>query len=211
MEPLVLWEPSEEQLAANLDIKPIKVEPFLCKWLRPHQREGVRFLAECLTGQRDFDGCGTPFLTCVPVFHLVDRVLSFFSSGSILADDMGLGKTLQSITLMFTLLRQGFAPGEPLARRCIIVCPTSLVSNWANEIKKWYGWFTLSFTNRIVISCFSFFRCGDRIKCVALSESSREKVLCGIADFLSPRPEYPVLVISYETMRMVSQHFQSNV
>ena len=67
-------------------------------------------------------------------FHLDGTDLC---SGSILADDMGLGKTLQSITLMFTMLRQGYAAGEPLARRCIIVCPTSLVANWANEIKKW--------------------------------------------------------------------------
>ena len=46
----------------------------------------------------------------------------------------------QSITLMYSLLKQGFEgkKGEPLAKRCIIVCPTSLVANWANEITKWY-------------------------------------------------------------------------
>jgi hypothetical protein len=75
---------------------------------------------------------------------------------------------------MYTFLRQGFEVGAPLAKRCIIVCPTSLVANWANEIKKW---------------------CGERLKCLALSESTREKVLCGIADFMHKRREYPVLVI----------------
>lgn len=58
---------------------------------------------------------------------------------SILADDMGLGKTLQGITLMWTLLKSG-APslgGNPIAKRCMIVCPTSLVNNWDSECVKW--------------------------------------------------------------------------
>ena len=43
----------------------------------------------------------------------------------------GLGKTLQAITLLWTLLKQGITPdGAPTAKRVIIVCPTSLVSNW---------------------------------------------------------------------------------
>jgi SNF2 family DNA or RNA helicase len=41
----------------------------------------------------------------------------------------GLGKTLQAISLLWTLLRQG-PDGQPVAKRVIIVCPTSLVSNW---------------------------------------------------------------------------------
>lgn len=51
----------------------------------------------------------------------------------------GLGKTLQGITLMWTLLQQGAAAlgGVPIARRALIVCPTSLVSNWASECDKW--------------------------------------------------------------------------
>jgi len=52
---------------------------------------------------------------------------------------MGLGKTLQGISLLWTLLRQGTDAlgGSPMARRVIIVCPTSLVSNWENECIKW--------------------------------------------------------------------------
>ena len=162
VEPLLLWESTDVD---NPDKpKPIVVEMFLCKFLRPHQRDGVRFMAECVTGQRDFEGFG-----------------------AILADDMGLGKTLQSITLLYTLLTQGMGDG-PLVKRAVIVCPTSLVSNWANEIKKW---------------------CGSRIKCVALSESSREKAIMGIADFLSPRREYPVLIVSYETFRLHVEKFDT--
>lgn len=52
--------------------------------LRPHQREGVKFMYECVTGKRIED-----------------------AYGCIMADEMGLGKTLQCITLLWTLLKQG--------------------------------------------------------------------------------------------------------
>lgn len=55
--------------------------------------------------------------------------------GCIMADEMGLGKTLQCITLMYTLLRQG-PDCSPIIEKAIIVCPSSLVKNWANEIVK---------------------------------------------------------------------------
>ncbi|MGM9942383.1 MAG: SNF2-related protein [Bulleidia sp.] len=47
--------------------------------------------------------------------------------GGLLADEMGLGKTLQVIALMGSRLRTG---------RCLVVCPASLVYNWASEIEK---------------------------------------------------------------------------
>ena len=45
---------------------------------------------------------------------------------------MGLGKTLQALALLWTLVTSGHGllGGKPLAHRAIIVCPTSLVSNW---------------------------------------------------------------------------------
>jgi len=93
------------------------VPPVLAKWLRPHQREGVAFMYECVMGMRDFKG-----------------------NGCILADDMGLGKTLQSVTLVLTLLKTTILKnGLPTAKRVIIVCPCSLVKNWDNEFVKWLG------------------------------------------------------------------------
>jgi DNA repair and recombination protein RAD54B len=65
------------------DTNPIAVvlDPFIAKHLRPHQKEGVRFLYECVMGIKDFNG-----------------------QGAILADEMGLGKTLTVIALIWTLL-----------------------------------------------------------------------------------------------------------
>lgn len=45
----------------------VYVPPILAKWLRPHQREGVQFMYECVMGLKDYGG-----------------------AGCILADDMGL-------------------------------------------------------------------------------------------------------------------------
>lgn len=55
------------------------------------------------------------------------KALDAAGFGGILADDMGLGKTLQIITLL--LAYEGELPS-------LVVCPTSLVLNWENEIKK---------------------------------------------------------------------------
>lgn len=55
------------------------------------------------------------------------KALDAAGFGGILADDMGLGKTLQIISLL--LAYDGELPS-------LVVCPTSLVLNWENEIKK---------------------------------------------------------------------------
>lgn len=93
----------------------VVVDPVLSAILRPHQRDGVQFMYDCVTGVRieNFEGC-------------------------IMADEMGLGKTLQSITLLWTLLRQS-PTASPTISKTIIVCPSSLVKNWDKEIKKWLG------------------------------------------------------------------------
>lgn len=47
-EPLVLWRPPEE--GAHPKATPVEVDNFICHWLRPHQRIGVQFLWDCVTG-----------------------------------------------------------------------------------------------------------------------------------------------------------------
>ena len=50
--------------------------------------------------------------------------------GGILADDMGLGKTIQTLSFLQHLKEKN---GKVLA---LVVCPTSLLYNWQNELKK---------------------------------------------------------------------------
>lgn len=54
--------------------------------------------------------------------------LQRFGFGGILADDMGLGKTLQTLALLLHLKNSG-----KLSKPALLVCPTSLTSNWLHE------------------------------------------------------------------------------
>ena len=118
---LILYYPP--QLSENEKIKQkeedvlvhVLVDPMLAKVLRPHQRAGIKFLYDCVTGKAIAD------------YH-----------GSIMADEMGLGKTLQCVALIWTLVRQG-PDCKPIAPLSIVVSPSSLVKNWQNEFTKWLG------------------------------------------------------------------------
>ncbi len=61
----------------------------------------------------------------------VDFVL--FKKAAIIADEMGLGKTIQAITTAI-LKKQIFG-----FRKCLIVCPATLKSQWKKEIEKFTG------------------------------------------------------------------------
>ncbi|KAI8453075.1 SNF2 family N-terminal domain-containing protein [Phakopsora pachyrhizi] len=101
----------------NLEVLDVVVDPLISKALRPHQIDGVNFMYECVMGMREIGG-----------------------NGCILADEMGLGKSLQAIALLWTLIRQSPIAGQdPFVKRAIIVCPVTLVKNWAREINKWLG------------------------------------------------------------------------
>ncbi|XP_065206772.1 DNA repair and recombination protein RAD54-like [Planococcus citri] len=137
----------------------VVVDPILSNILRPHQREGVQFMYECVTGQR------------------IENAY-----GCIMADEMGLGKTLQCITLLWTLIRQG-PEAKPLVDKVIIVCPSSLVKNWCNEITKWLG---------------------NRTSGLPIDGGGRNEVINKLNGFVQKRYGrimQPILVISYETFR----------
>jgi SNF2 family DNA or RNA helicase len=53
--------------------------------------------------------------------------------GAVLADEMGLGKTLMTISTIYAYHRLH------RDRRFIVVCPSTLVSNWSSEFDKWLG------------------------------------------------------------------------
>ncbi|KAM6910575.1 DNA repair and recombination protein RAD54B [Xenentodon cancila] len=117
---LVMPRPSPNHQWLNnksgLPVVDVVVDPYLTTHLRPHQRDGLLFLYECVMGMRAVGRCG-----------------------AILADEMGLGKTLQSVALSWTLLKQGPYGGRPVAKRVLVVTPGSLVQNWKAEFNKWLG------------------------------------------------------------------------
>ncbi|KAM9851618.1 DNA repair and recombination protein RAD54B [Aulostomus maculatus] len=117
---LVMPRPSPNHQWTNnrsgLPVVDVVVDPYLTSHLRPHQRDGLLFLYECVMGMR-----------------------AAGRYGAILADEMGLGKTLQSVALSWTLLRQGPYGGRPVAKRVLVVTPGSLVQNWGAEFNKWLG------------------------------------------------------------------------
>ena len=80
----------------------------LQKVLRKYQRDGYRWL----------------------------RTLDGYGMGGILADDMGLGKTVQVLSYLLSMkeCHQGKPEGPLLPS--LIVCPASLVLNWAEECRK---------------------------------------------------------------------------
>src|ERR1700738_2829454 len=114
----------------------VVVDPRVAQCLRPHQKEGVKFLYECVMGTKGFNG-----------------------RGAILADEMGLGKTLTVIALIWTLLSTFsltmLSRTIPLPRPgssgekgscCLsrdfdksISQPARLTKNWKHEFRKWLG------------------------------------------------------------------------
>ncbi|KAK1443606.1 SNF2/RAD54 family protein [Babesia gibsoni] len=102
-------------------------------------------------------------------------------SGGILADEMGLGKTITVLAffraLMFSIEVDGFERGERL--EVLIVCPTTLINQWKNEMEKW----TPSF-NPIIFHG-------------ALGSFNKRKSIWG-----SKRGKHRVLITSYETLRV---------
>ncbi|XP_055535606.1 DNA repair and recombination protein RAD54B-like [Wyeomyia smithii] len=153
--PLLMPTPSfEHQWKHNKNKVPlseVSVPYCLAKHLRPHQRDGVKFLYKCIMG-----------------YTLHDHECF----GAILADEMGLGKTLQCISAIYTLLRTG-PYGQTLAKRVLIVTPSSLVVSWNLEFSKWLG------SERI----FTFI-VGPNNKLKKYAQS----------------PHIPILIISYEML-----------
>ncbi|MEO8438604.1 MAG: DEAD/DEAH box helicase [Spartobacteria bacterium] len=79
-----------------------------------HAQPSLKSLGPLATQLRDYQRTGVQWLAALAAQNL----------GGILADEMGLGKTVQ--TLAFLQLHRGQGPG-------LIVCPTSLLSNWQRE------------------------------------------------------------------------------
>lgn len=138
----------------------VVVDPLLTMNLREHQREGVKFMYECIMGLRDFDG-----------------------QGAILADEMGLGKTLQTIALIWTLLKQNpIYEDPPVIKKALIVCPVTLINNWRKEFHRWLG--------------------PDRLGVYVFDDSKKR-----ITDFTKGK-QYHVMIIGYEKLRTVVEELK---
>ncbi|GAB1212261.1 hypothetical protein ATERTT37_001393 [Aspergillus terreus] len=157
-QPGALVMPRPSSVPKGKQIVDVVVDPILAKHLRPHQREGVKFLYECVMGMRDFNG-----------------------EGAILADDMGLGKTLQTITLLWTLLKQNpVYESPPVVKKALIVCPVTLINNWRREFRKWLG--------------------NERIG-VFVYDDKRKR----LTDFTMGRA-YNIMIVGYEKLRSVQEN-----
>jgi DNA repair and recombination RAD54-like protein len=101
------------------------LDPVVASKMRPHQIDGAHFILKRINGQWPLVGDDdSEILEC----STSDPGLK--SGGVILADEMGTGKTLTSLSVLWALVRNGMGKG-------LIICPSSLVDNWVNEIRKW--------------------------------------------------------------------------
>lgn len=149
-----------ESVPNGKQIVDVVVDPLLTQHLREHQREGVKFMYECVMGMRAFDGYG-----------------------AILADEMGLGKTLQTIALLWTLLKQNPIYGDsPVIKKALIVCPVTLINNWRKEFRKWLG--------------------AERIG-VFVCDGTKTR----LSDFTKGK-SYSIMIIGYEKLRTVQEELK---
>ncbi|KAI5218805.1 hypothetical protein E4T46_06568 [Aureobasidium subglaciale] len=162
-EPNALVMKRPKQAPAGKQIVDVVVDPNLTKHLREHQRAGVAFMYECVMGMRPFVG-----------------------EGAILADEMGLGKTLQTIALIWTLLKQNpvYEDG-PVIKKALIVCPVTLINNWRKEFKKWLG--------------------NEKVG-VMVAENNKTR----FSDFTKGK-SYNILIIGYEKLRNVQEELQQGL
>ncbi|KAF2717278.1 hypothetical protein K431DRAFT_233479 [Polychaeton citri CBS 116435] len=138
----------------------VVVDPVLTRALREHQRNGVAFLYECVMGLKSHSG-----------------------EGAILADEMGLGKTLQTIALIWTLMKQNPIYEEaPVVRKALIVCPVTLINNWRKEFHKWLG--------------------KERIGLFVMDDTTGKNRM-RITDFTKGKA-YQVMIVGYEKLRTIA-------
>lgn len=95
-----------DKLTSFSEIKPIKPSKGFVGKLRHYQEEGISWL----------------------------NFLHEFELGGILADEMGLGKTVQTLAFFQSLKDKKGKKGAK--RPILIVAPTSVITNWSYEIKK---------------------------------------------------------------------------
>jgi SNF2 family DNA or RNA helicase len=115
-----------ESAGDGLPVDDVTAEGWLAEWLdRFTQHEELSELSQPsgLQGElRPYQRYGYSWLTFLRRWGL----------GACLADDMGLGKTIQTIAMLLHEKEEtGALPGPTL-----LVCPTSVVTNWEREVRR---------------------------------------------------------------------------
>lgn len=113
------------------------------------------------------------------------RTLAKSNLGGILADDMGLGKTLQSISYMASILDEHQETKNSNeskdAVHFLVVCPTSLVYNWLDEIENF----------------------APKLRATVISGNPQER-----QEMIERIKEFDVLITSYPLIRRDIVHYQ---
>lgn len=107
---------------------------------------------------RDYQREGFAWLHTMKEYHF----------GGILADDMGLGKTLQMIATLESIKDEGNL------KTSIVVCPSSLIFNWEDEIHKF----------------------SNKLSCLCIHGSLSERI-----DQIKNIEKYDIIITSYDYMR----------
>ncbi|KAH9517068.1 hypothetical protein DERF_007768 [Dermatophagoides farinae] len=95
----------------------LEVDQGIVKILKPHQRDGIRFMYDC-------------------TIETFDRLLNHqHQSGCILAHSMGLGKTLQIVAFLQAIMTNPII--NKFIRKVLIIVPCNVQKSWVEEFSKW--------------------------------------------------------------------------
>ncbi len=106
------------------------------------------------------------------------NILCDMGFGGVLADEMGLGKSVQTISFLSSRLEE-IRNNEP----CVIVCPASLVFNWASEFKRF----------------------APHIRAVTCVGSKSERMR------IRNQHSYDVLITSYDLLRIDIENYEARM
>jgi SNF2 family DNA or RNA helicase len=121
-----LYSLGGEEASEGLPVDEVVVDGWVREWLQQLEDQGRLVMLEQPDGLKG---------TLRPYQRLGYSWLTFFRNygmGACLADDMGLGKTIQALAV---LLKEKETNGK-LPGPVLLICPTSVVTNWQREVLK---------------------------------------------------------------------------
>lgn len=126
-----VWKASKEELKkAGVSCSKNGLDWELCWWLpldSDQQKEAEKKIEESQAKDSDFFVPCPSGLAFLP-FQKAGIKYAMSRENVLIADSMGLGKSIQAVGVWNLL---------PEARKCLVVCPSSLRLNWKREFSKW--------------------------------------------------------------------------